>query len=596
MQELTTDMTIAALRGRYENGTSSPEEVINTIFDRIEAGDPRIWISLATRESCLEMARELGQKSPKDLPLYGIPFAIKDNIDLEGLRTTAACEEYGYFPSESATVVRHLIEAGAIPVGKTNLDQFATGLVGVRSPYGFPGNSFNSDYIPGGSSSGSAVSVALGMVSFSLGTDTAGSGRVPASLNNLVGLKPSRGAFSNKGLIPACKSLDCISVFALNCADARTVFDVAAKFDPADPYSRKLDLPEVKASKKKIGVPRPSQLEFFGDKATAKIFDDAVNHLIALGYEVVPIDFEPFLETARLLYEGPWLAERFIALEDVITENPEILHPVTRSIIEKGDQYSALDFFKTHYLIQEHRQKAGLIMEELDAVMAPTCPTVYTIAEVEADPVTLNSRLGYYTNFMNLMDLSGLAVPCGMRPDGLPHGVTFFAPAFYDYELLKIGEAFHAHTGLPAGALSTPVPPPSSSAESPAEPRVSIVVCGAHMKGLPLNHQLTDLGGVFLEETATDFVYRFYALPGEPARPALVRQVEGGATILVEVWSLPVKNLGIFLQGIGKPLGLGKIQLVGGREEIGFIGEACAVEGAEDITALGSWRAYLEKG
>ncbi|MBC2604073.1 allophanate hydrolase [Puniceicoccus vermicola] len=595
MQDPTINLTIEELRRLYRSGETSPEAVIHQIFDRIDAGDPKIWISRSSRESCLELAGKLAEQNIEDLPLYGIPFAIKDNIDLEGLRTTAACEEYGYFPSESAHVVKLLMAAGAIPVGKTNLDQFATGLVGVRSPYGFPGNSFNSDYIPGGSSSGSAVAVASGMVSFSLGTDTAGSGRVPASLNNLVGLKPSRGAFSNSGLIPACKSLDCISVFALNCGDAQTVFEVAAQFDANDPYSRKMDPPELAEPKKKVGVPRPSQLEFFGDKATAKIFDDAVNHLIAFGYEVVPIDFEPFLETARLLYEGPWLAERFIALEEVLAECPEILHPVTRSIIEKGDQYTALDFFKTHYRIQELRQKAGLIMDEMDALMSPTCPTVYTIAEVEADPVTLNSRLGYYTNFMNLMDLSGLAVPCGMRPDGLPHGVTFFAAAFHDYELLKLGEQFHAHTGLSAGAIATPVPPATVGESLPVEETVPVVVCGAHMKGLPLNHQLTDLGATFLEETATDSVYRFYALEGEPARPALVRQAEGGSTILVEVWSLPLKNLGKFLKGIGQPLGLGKVTLVGGREEVGFIGEACAVEGAQEITDLGSWRVFLEK-
>jgi len=595
MEDSSIHLTLSSLRDRYLGGSSTPAEIIHEVFDRIESGDPRIWISLATRESCLKLAEKLSEKKIEDLPLYGIPFAIKDNIDLEGLRTTAACEEYGYFPSESAFVIQRLIDAGAIPVGKTNLDQFATGLVGVRSPYGFPGNSFNPDYIPGGSSAGSAISVASGMVSFALGTDTAGSGRVPASLNNLVGLKPSRGVFSNRGLIPACRSLDCISVFALNCADARSVFDVAAEFDGEDPYSRRMHPPEIERPKEKVGVPRPSQLEFFGDRATAKIFDEAVNHLTSLGYGVVPIDFDPFLETARLLYEGPWLAERFIALEDVLAERPEILHPVTRSIIEKGNQYSALEYFKTQYRVRELRREAELIMEGLDAVMCPTCPTVYTIGEVEADPVTLNSRLGYYTNFMNLMDLAGLAVPCGMRGDGLPHGVTFFAPAFHDYELLKIGERFHARTGLAAGAVSTPVPPARSMEPSPEE-TVPVVVCGAHMRGLPLNHQLTGLGGEFVEETVTDAVYRLYALTGSPARPALVRQSGGGAKIAVEVWSLPLKNLGIFLQGISKPLGLGKVRLADGREEIGFIGESCAVDGAEDITDFGSWRDYRTAG
>ena len=593
MEDSPINLTIANLHKRFSEESYSPEDMVNEIYDRIESGDPKIWISLVSREESLQRAKQLSEQKIEDLPLFGVPFAIKDNIDLEGLRTTAACEEYGYFPSESAFVVDRLIAAGAIPIGKTNLDQFATGLVGVRSHYGFPGNSFNPDYIPGGSSSGSAVSVSAGMVSFSLGTDTAGSGRVPASLNNLVGLKPSRGVFSNRGPIPACKSLDCISVFALNCDDARTVFDVAAEFDVEDGFSRQMDPPECSAPTMKIGVPLPSQLEFFGDSATARIFDDAVNHLIGLGYEVIPIDFEPFSETARLLYEGPWLAERYIALEDVLNDCPEILHPVTRSIIEGGNKYSALDFFKTHYRIQELRQKAGVVMEQFDAIMAPTCPTVYTIAEVEADPVTLNSRLGTYTNFMNLMDLSGLAVPCGMRPDGLPHGVTFFAPAFHDYDLLELGAKFHAKTGLTAGAVGSPVPSEGKPTALSSEERLSIVVCGAHMKGLPLNHQLTDLGAVFVEETVTDAYYSLYAMEGEPARPALVRQPEGGSTIMVEVWSLPLKNVGTFLKGIGKPLGLGKIQLIGGREEVGFIGESCAVEGAKDITALGSWRVQL---
>lgn len=434
------NLEISVLRTQYLSGALTPTQLVERLDARIGHDEPHnIWIRRLTRDEMLVYVRALEGKNPADLPLYGIPFAIKDNIDLAGIPTTAACPDFAYVPEKSATVVQRLIDAGAIPVGKTNLDQFATGLVGARSPYGPGRNAFDPDYISGGSSSGSAVSVALNLASFSLGTDTAGSGRVPAAFNNLVGLKPSCGVLSTSGVVPACRTLDCVSIFAKTPADAETVFAVAQGFDAADAYSRAVESPApALPANFRFGVPRPEQLAFFGNPDTPGLFDAAVEQLQALGGEKVEIDFQPFLDTARLLYEGPWVAERYTAIRDFIERQPESLFPVTRKIIAGATKFSAADTFAALYKLKAMQRLTAPVWNEIDVLLTPTAGTIYTVAEVEADPVKTNSNLGYYTNFMNLLDLCAVAVPAGFQKNGLPFGITLAAPAFSDAMLLQL--------------------------------------------------------------------------------------------------------------------------------------------------------------
>lgn len=434
------NLEIAVLRRQYQAGELTPTKLIEALDARIGHDEPHnVWIRRLTRDEMLAYVRALEGRNPADLPLYGIPFAIKDNIDLAGIPTTAACPDYAYTPEKSATVVQRLIDAGAIPVGKTNLDQFATGLVGARSPYGPGRNAFDPEYISGGSSSGSAVSVALGLASFSLGTDTAGSGRVPAAFNNLVGLKPSCGVLSTSGVVPACRTLDCVSIFTKTPADADAVFAVAQGFDADDAYSRPLESrPESLGAKFRFGVPRREQLEFFGNTESPALFDAAVKRLKALGGEKVEIDFAPFLDTARLLYEGPWVAERYAAIREFIENKPDALFPVTRQIISGATRFSAADTFTALYKLKALQRKTMPAWNGMDVLLTPTAGTIYTIAEVEADPVRTNSNLGYYTNFMNLLDLCAVAVPAGFQTNGLPFGVTLAAPAFSDSLLLGL--------------------------------------------------------------------------------------------------------------------------------------------------------------
>ncbi len=454
--------TIASILDTHRSGTS-PEETIARAYARIRHhGDPAIFITLRDEADARAEARALKDKS---LPLYGVPFAVKDNIDIAGLPTTAACPAFAYTPKADATCVARLRAAGAIPIGKANLDQFATGLVGVRSPYGVPRNVFDPKLIPGGSSSGSAVAVAAGLVPFALGTDTAGSGRVPAGLGNIVGLKPSLGAVSNAGVVPACRTLDCVSVFALTVEDAWTAFAAMAGPDIADPYSRDRPIGTLTpAPELRIGVPRNAQREFFGDQVSAAEFETAIARLSSLDATVSEIDFAPFTETARLLYEGPWLAERYLAVKTLIDSNPDALHPVTREIISAGARPSAADAFAAFYRLEELRRASDRVFVDIDALLVPTMPTAYTVAQVLADPITLNSRLGTYTNFVNLLDLCGLAVPASIRPDGIPFGVTLLAPGGQDAMLASFGRAFQASTGLPMGALGVAQPPLAGAA------------------------------------------------------------------------------------------------------------------------------------
>lgn len=591
----TISFDIATLSESYKAKSLTPTQLITEVLKRISAGDPKIWISVDSEENLLRQASELEKKPADSLPLYGIPFAIKDNIDVANLPTTAACSDFKLFPENDAKVVSLLRAAGAIPIGKTNLDQFATGLVGTRSPYGVPENPFNSEYIPGGSSSGSAVSVATGQVSFSLGTDTAGSGRVPACFNNLIGLKPTKGCLSTSGVFPACRSLDCVSIFALNSHDAQKVFQVSARFDSGDPYSRErskiLDtLKKVHQDGLTFGVPDPLQLEFFGNEQYRELYLESISRLEKIRYKKRIIDFRPFLDAAKLLYEGPWIAERYWATKDLIERSPDSLFSITRQIIEKGIHETALDTFDAMYKLQALKQRADAILAEVDFVATPTAGTHYRKAEIESDPVQLNSNLGYYTNFMNLLDLSAVAVPTGFTSETLPFGITLFSEAFSDEMLLAVANRLHKESGLGLGKSEHKRFPELAETEYDSLP---IAVCGAHMSGLPLNYQLKELGSTFLKTTCTSPHYRLFALPNiSPPKPGLLRDAEGGSSIEIEIWNLPKTQWSAFIEKIPSPLGIGSIELENGSFIKGFLCEAWATQGAHDITEMGSWRVF----
>lgn len=453
------NLQIAHLSELYKAGELTPTDLVKQLDAEIGDDNTRnIWIQRLSLDEMLAYAKKLEGQSPDSLPLYGIPFAIKDNIDLADIPTTAACPEFAYTPTKSATVVQKLIDTGAIPVGKTNLDQFATGLVGTRSPYGACQNSFDRDYISGGSSAGSAVSVALGMASFSLGTDTAGSGRVPAAFNNLVGHKPTCGLLSTTGVLPACRTLDCVSIFALSAEDAALILQSAQGFDTADAYSRKsvAEATNISDQQFTFGVPKPAQLAFFGSTETPALFQQAVQQLEEMGGKAVEINFEPFLETARLLYEGPWVAERYAAIRHFFDTKPEAIFSVTKQIIGGAVKFSAADTYESQYKLKALQRKAEAVWQEIDVMVTPTAGTIYTIEQVNAEPLSCNSNLGYYTNFMNLLDLSATAVPTGFQKNGLPFGVTICAPAFQDTALLKFAATLHAKSSKTAGATGLP--------------------------------------------------------------------------------------------------------------------------------------------
>ncbi|WP_422126539.1 allophanate hydrolase [Thioalkalivibrio sulfidiphilus] len=588
-------LDIDSLHRAYREGRLTPAELIDEVLARIAAQpDRHEWIRVLDRDALMAHAARLEGESPDTLPLYGIPFAIKDNIDLAGVPTTAACPAFAYTPEHSAFVVERLIEAGALPIGKTNLDQFATGLVGTRSPYGACANAFDPAYISGGSSAGSAVTVATGVVSFSLGTDTAGSGRVPAAFNNLIGVKPTRGLLSASGVVPACRSLDTVSIFALTVPDAERVLAVTATFDTHDAYARPRPLTThgFDPARFRFGVPRAEQLQFFGNAEAARLFREAVARLQSLGGTRVELDFAPFLDAARLLYEGPWVTERYLATQPLIDEAPGELLAVTRGIIGGGAAPRATDCFRAQYRLMDYKRQAEAAWQAVDVLVTPTAGTIYTIAQVNADPVRLNSNLGYYTNFMNLLDLASLAVPAGFQADGLPFGITLIAPAFGDGALLPLGERFQHASVETQGATAHPVPAPRP-VTGPAPGHLRVAVCGAHMQGLPLNHQLTERGARLVAKTRTSPHYRFYALAGGPPwRPGLVRDA-GGQAIEVEVWELPAAHFGSFVDGIPAPLGIGRVELADGSRVAGFLCEPHGVADAREITHLGGWRAYL---
>ena len=589
-------MTISSLLADYRQARRTPSEVIASLPPARDDAYACAWICRVGPDVLRGRARQLEQMAREDaralsLPLYGIPFAVKDNIDVAGLPTTAACPAFSRVPERSATVVEKLEAAGAILVGKTNLDQFATGLVGTRSPYGAVPNSFRPEYISGGSSSGSAVTVARGSVSFSLGTDTAGSGRVPAGLNNLVGLKPSRGLISARGVVPACQSLDCVSVFALTVPDAVAVFEVARGFDAEDPWSRALALTAPRLPER-FTFALPEQLEFHGDAHATHAFNEAVDRLEGLGGKPVRVDFSVYLDAAALLYEGPWVAERLAAIRPFFEKHADQVHPVVRKIIEGASKYSAADLFAGLTRLEALKKTAAQLWNRADIMVVPTAPTAYTIEEVLAEPFLNNRRLGHYTNFVNLLDLAACAVPASMRPDGLPSGITLIAPAGSDLMLADMAQRFHQLTGLKLGALDETLPPPEPVRI--AEDSVRVAVVGAHLSGLPLNYQLTEHGGRLEKAARTSANYRLYALPGTtPPKPGMLRDPGRGMAIEVEVWRLPVRAYGSFVAGIPSPLGIGQIELDSGEWVQAFVCESWAVQGAEEISQLGGWRAFL---
>lgn len=591
--------TVSDIVAAHRSGAVTPEQTLRRSYERIRAhGDPAVFITLRDEADAIAEARELTAAGPAGKPLYGVPVAVKDNIDVAGLPTTAACPAFSYSPAADATAVTRLRLAGAIVIGKTNLDQFATGLVGVRSPYGTPRNPFRGDLIPGGSSSGSAAAVAAGLVPIALGTDTAGSGRVPAGLNNIVGLKPSVGLVSTTGLVPACRSLDCVSVFALTVDDAFAVLQAMAIPDATDPYSRAMPVGT-------LGVPPPSMVIavpdangrlFFGDTQSEQSFHTAIALLRNMGATIREIDVSPLLETARLLYEGPWVAERYAAVGAFIEKNPDKVHPVTRAIIKGGAKISAADTFRSFYRLTALKRTALEIFSDIDVLMVPTVPAAYTLAQIEADPIALNSNLGTYTNFVNLLDLCGLAVPVSFAADGTPYGVTFLARSGRDAALASLGRVTHAQTELPLGALGVkqPVLPPLAPMAKPGE--LLIAVVGAHLSGMPLNGELRALNARFVEKAQTAPDYRLYALAGTtPAKPGMLRVANGtGAAIALEIWALSADNFGRFVAAVPPPLSIGTIRLADGRQVQGFLVEPLAIAGARDISEFGGWRRFVE--
>ncbi|WP_028693868.1 allophanate hydrolase [Pseudomonas cremoricolorata] len=589
--------TVQEWAAAYREQSLTPDTLL-TLLQALPADDPA-WISLVERQQLVQQLAELEQRLTAvqgdlaQLPLYGVPFAIKDNIDAAGWTTTAACPAFAYSAERDATVVRKLRAAGAILIGKTNLDQFATGLVGTRSPYGAVPNSFDPDYVSGGSSSGSASVVARGWVAFSLGTDTAGSGRVPAGFNNIVGLKPSKGLLSTTGLVPACRTVDCISVFALTVSDAQTVAAIAGGYDATDPYSRRNPNTAPVAVGSKIRLAIPDSLEFFGDSHNRAVFERSLAAFEALGAHISMIDFAPFKQLAEQLYYGPWVAERTVAVRDVLARMPEAVDPVVRGIIENGRAYTACDAYEAEYLRAALSRQINDSLAGFDALLVPTSPTLRTLEQMRQEPVLYNAQFGYYTNFTNLADLSALALPAGLRSDGLPAGITLIAPAWHDLALADLGKRWQNHLDLPLGAtgrsLSAPLPP----CTGPGEGSVRVAVVGAHLTGMPLNFQLTTRNAVLVEQTLTAEHYRLYALPGTvPPKPGLARS-DSGSPIIVELWDMPIARFGEFVAEIPAPLGIGTLNLADGRSVKGFICEPWALSGARDITQFGGWRAYI---
>ena len=582
-------MSLEALATAYR-ADADPVTVISAVYERIaEHADPALFIHLIPKAEAIAAATALRGRDRTVLPLFGVPFVIKDNIDLAGIPTTAGCPSFAYVPKISATAVEKLIAAGAIAIGKTNLDQFATGLVGVRSPYGVPRNPLDESIIPGGSSSGSACAVAAGLVTFALGTDTAGSGRVPAAMTNIVGLKPTCGLVSTTGVVPAVRSLDCVSIFSGCVADARAVLKCIAGFDPSDAFSRKPQPAQPAAALLRVGIPTAAVLDIC-TPAIRSAFTSACDHLRALGHSIVEIDFAPFAESAKSLYGGAWVAERSAAVGEFIADHANDCHAVVRDIILAGRSATAVAAHRDRYQLMELRRAADAIWSHMDIMLLPTVPDYPTVAEVLSDPIARNSRLGTFTNFANLLDTAAITVPVGPLTNTLHASVTLFAPAWNDSLIAELGAALHARAGIGIGSDRQSLIPTANTNFSGNG--VALAVVGAHLSGQPLNHQLVTLGARLEQTTTTAALYRLFHLPTTPAKPGLIRVKDGGLSIEVEVWRLSETAFGRFVAAIPAPLGIGRLTLIDGREVSGFICEPYAVSGCTDITAHGGWRAF----
>ncbi|QQA77946.1 allophanate hydrolase [Pectobacterium parmentieri] len=590
-----TGLTLQEWKQHYQQQGNSVGETLSSLLASLSADDPA-WIVLATPELIeVQIAALLPRyrENPDALPLFGVPFAVKDNIDVAGWPTSAACPAFTYLADKDATAVAKLKAAGAIVIGKTNLDQFATGLVGTRSPFGAVPNTFNTDYISGGSSSGSASVVARGLVAFALGTDTAGSGRVPAGFNNIVGLKPTKGWLSASGVVPACRLNDTISVFALTVEDAFTVAELAGGYDATDAYSRRHpgSAPAALPTAPRFAI--PSDPTFFADATAQAAWQHALAEVEATGATLHPIDFSVFTQLAEQLYQGPWVAERTVAVGDMLRQ-PESMDPVVHGIVASGERFSAVEAFKAEYLRAELARQIQQTLAAFDALVVPTSPTIHTLEAMKQEPVRYNSQLGTYTNFTNLADLSALALPAPFRADGLPAGITLIAPAWHDRALASFGLRWQAQLALTLGATGKPLPARPATL-LPSALHVRLAVVGAHLTGMPLNHQLINRDAVWIEETHTAGNYRLYALANtQPAKPGLAKSTDGAA-IVVELWDIPLARFGEFVAEIPAPLGIGTLTLADGRQVKGFICEPAALSDAVDITEFGGWRNWLTR-
>jgi allophanate hydrolase len=595
--------TLADWQAAYRAG-ASPADLLRPLRGRLAArqGDVAILRLVTPAEldaqlAALARAAEASGDAARfaaERPLYGMPFAVKDNIDITGVATTVACPAFSFVAERSAHVVQVLQEAGAIWVAKTNLDQFATGLVGTRSPYGAPASCFDADRISGGSSSGSAVVVARGDVPFSLGTDTAGSGRVPAGFNQHVGLKPTPGRVGNSGIVPACRSLDCVSIFAHTVDDAASVLACVEGADPDDAYSRFAPGPATWPTSLRVGV--PATPVFFGDAGYAAAWSAACAQLDALGHRRVELDFGALDEVAALLYDGPWVAERHTVCEGLLRDEPAAFDAVVGSVIGEARRFSATDAFRGQYRLRELASRCESIWQRCDVLMVPTAPGHPRFADVATDPIGVNAALGRYTNFVNLLGWCALALPAGPTSKGLPFGVTFIAPGGADAALAAFARLWQAALDLPLGATGLKATWSSARPDAwpKSEPTLPLAVVGAHLSGLPLNGQLVERGATLVETTRTAPRYRLHALAATvPAKPGLVRDARAGRGIDVEVWAMPLRRVGDFLSLIPSPLGLGSVELADGRFVHGFLCEADALASSPDISEFGGWRAYL---
>lgn len=597
----SASLDLLALARLYQSGEQHPCDVLERVCARIERGlDSAVWIHLLPRDNIAAQVEAIEKRriAGDNLPLYGVPFAVKDNIDVANLPTTAGCPGFAYVADRDAPTVSHLRNAGAVLVGKTNMDQFAAGLAGDRSPYGACRNVFDRERISGGSSSGSAVAVASGLVSFALGTDTAGSGRVPAGCNNIVGFKPTPGYLSNAGTVPACPSLDCVSVLALSAADAHFVGAIASGRLGLAARLSEASGAEVLGAGWAFAVPRDADLEFFGDSAQEGLFRKAIARLCEMGGRRIEVDFRPFCEVASLLYDGPWLAERRAPLERFLKRHPDAVHPVTRAVLEGGARFTAADVFKALARLESLRTECGRVFDDADLLVVPTMSTVPRLAEVQADSLLWSRRLGYYTNYVNLLRWAAMALPAGFAPSGLPGGITLIGPAGSDRQLCRFGMAWQRQVGLALGATgeslpdsedqgteSSPYPPPSG--------HVRVAVAGAHLRGQPLHADLRRMGARFVRACRTASRYRFVAMLDQvPPKPGLVRDESRNGAIAVEIYDLPMEGFGRLVASVAPPLAIGTVELSDGEAVKGFLCEPHAAALATDITDFGSWIAF----